>query len=226
MSAKEIFNPQGEPDEETLEEIESFLKLPLEDKTPSGYGVKDDCKHMKVYLDAQNHTIECQDCKKILDPFWYLQLLAKEWSYRRYQDAEAIAAYRKLNEKERNACARTRGKAYIRPNEGNGMLCWDSYEDLYGHQPEYVFCSGGYWYAGEDGGSEIFQLIQSQLADRNNSYKLSRDEFLKQAINEAVPKYQAEYIYAHAFKAGREYEAKSTKRGEMPEEGKQWKLKK
>ncbi len=38
----------------------------------------DGCKHRKVIVDEENHTVTCRRCNKVLDPFWYLCLLAKE----------------------------------------------------------------------------------------------------------------------------------------------------
>ena len=130
------FDPNKDINDWTIKEIEDYLKLPI----TNNKHVYGECEHFQVMLDDENKTVICKHCKKELDAFWYLQLLAKEWNRRRYQDFEAIKAYRKLKEQEKNAQARKgNGLSYIRPNEGMGQIVWDSYESLSGHPPEYVY---------------------------------------------------------------------------------------
>ena len=199
------FDPQKELNEQTLREVEDYLKLPITNKERN-YKEKE-CEHMRVVLDDQNKTVTCRDCKKVLDPFWYLQLLAKEWSIRRYQDAEAIKAYRTLKQQRENAQAR--GKYYIRPESGDGQKCWDSYEAYYGHPPEYIYYSRG-WYAGEDSGCEsieLFDFTKQQLAARADRYRTIRNDFIEQLKKtNNFSEYVAKTIYAEAFKNGRDYE--------------------
>lgn len=154
---------------EVIDEIESYLKLPLEDKTPRDSGI-DECYHLKVFLDAQNRSVQCQDCKKILDPFWYLQLLAKEWRLRRYHDAKALEVYRTLRLKEKQD--ESRGKHFARPKDGEGQKCWDAYELLYSKPPDYVRARGKYWYAGEGSGETLGDYIKQLLADKYNKMGL------------------------------------------------------
>lgn len=194
------FDPQKDINEWTIKEIEDFLKLPITE-TQKDY---DECKHFRVLLDNENKTVTCKDCGKILDAFWYLQLLAKEWGFRRYEDFEAIKAYRALRQQEENA--RARGNVYIRPTKGDGMLCWDSFEALHGHPPEYVFYRGG-WYAGEDGGAELFDYIKGQLAIEKSRYRAMKKSFLEHyiKINE-ISDHAVKSIYDEGFRDGREYE--------------------
>lgn len=152
-----------DPNEEIIDDIEAYLKMPLEDKTPPKWG--SNCHHFKVHLDAENRKVICQNCKKELDPFWYLELLADEWHKRRYRDAEAVMAYRELKQQRLDAMAR--GKHYIRPEKGDGQKCWDTYEVLHGEPPEYVYYRGG-WYAGKKGHAELFDYMKMVLARREN----------------------------------------------------------
>lgn len=152
-------------DDETkniLGELEFYLKthngLPIEEeKHPYG-----EYRHFRVVLDAQRHTVACRDCKKELDPFWYLQLLAKEWSHRKYTDTEAIKAYRKIEEQERNAKAR--GLIVTRPKSGTGRDCWDAYTSLHGVEPHYLYRRGSHYYASDGIGTELFDYIKMQLS--------------------------------------------------------------
>jgi hypothetical protein len=147
---------------QTIDEIESFLKMPLEDKTPSGYDINK-CRHLKVYLDGENHTVECQDCKKTIDPFWYLQLLAKEWRNRRYQDSLALKAWRDIQQKELERGAR--GKHFAKPTEGEGRKCWEAWEMLTKQPPDFVVAHGKYWYVGKDHGETMGDYVKQQLAE-------------------------------------------------------------
>lgn len=194
------FDPQKDMNDWTIKEIEDFIKLPITE-TRKNY---DDCKHLGVLLDDENKAITCKNCGKVLDPFWYLQLLAKEWSSRRYQDFQTIKAYRALQQQELNA--RARGNVYVRPNEGNGMQCWDSYEALHGHPPEYVYYRGA-WYAGEDDGCEHFDYIKQQLALGKSRYRAMKKSFLEQfKKTNNISDYVAKTIYTEGFRNGREYE--------------------
>ena len=154
------FDPSKDMDN-LIDDIESYLKMPLEDKTPSSFR---ECEHKKVFLDAQNRTVTCQECKKQLDPFWYLLLLAKEWRIRRYQDVEAIRAYRSLVEKDRQREAR--GKHFVRPQSGEGQKVWDAYVELNGKPPDYVRALGKYWYVGEGDGWTLGDYIKQLVADK------------------------------------------------------------
>lgn len=197
------FNPYKDISEQTLKEIEDYLKLPLENKTPTNSYIADNCKHKKVYMDDESHTIECQDCKKKLDPYWYLNLLANEWKIRRYQDVEAIKAWRMLEQQRKNAMAKGH---YIRPASGDGMACWDAYESLYGHPPEYVYYRGG-WYAGCGDSETSFGMIQSGLARKVDRYRVDKESIISEAVEKyKVSKWIAEMIYNEGFKNGRDYE--------------------
>ena len=201
------FDPKKEMNEETLREVENYLKTPPISEKKKDW-IKKECEHFRTELDAENKTVTCRDCKKVLDAFWYLQLLAKEWSLRRYQDAEAIKAYRELEQQRKNAIAR--GQYRVRPDKGEGMICWDSYEALNGHPPEYVYYRGG-WYAGHSFGEESFELIKMVLARKCDTYRTDKEEFLAQIIKtHGIYKYLAEMIYNEGFKNGREYK-KDTK---------------
>ncbi len=194
------FDPNKDMNDWAIKEIEDFLKLPITE-SETVYG---QCRHLRVSLDNENKTVTCQDCKKDLDAFWYLQLLAKEWRTRRYHDFEAIKAYRALQQQEENA--RARGHCYIRPTNGNGMLCWDSYETLHGHPPEYVFYRGG-WYAGEDGSSEHFDYIKQHLAMGLDKYKSRMKTFITHfKKTNTIEDYSAKILYDEGFQNGREYE--------------------
>jgi len=165
--------------EETIDQIESYLKLPLEDKTPSGYGIREDCRHLKVYLDAQNRTVTCQDCKKQLDPFWYLQLLAKEWRQRRYADAEAVKAYREIARKEKEMSVR--GRHFARPTSGRGQYYWDVFTLLNdGHEPDFIVARGATWYVGQGQGVTHGDYCAALLADKYKRMGLPPPDILKQ----------------------------------------------
>jgi hypothetical protein len=126
-----------------LGELEFYLKshngLPIEqERHPFG-----ECRHFRVVLDDQKHTVTCRDCKKELDPFWYLQLLTKEWSLRRYHDIETIKAYRELEQQRLNAKAR--GKICARPKEGIGREVWDAATLWKDTEPNCIYYRGQ-WY--------------------------------------------------------------------------------
>jgi hypothetical protein len=139
----------------TINEIEKYLKLPIE-RIPE----KDGCKHKKVLLDCQQHRVICKDCHKDLDAFWYLELLASEWSIRRYHDAAAIHAYNEI--KKREKAALLRGKHIMRPLSPEGGHCWDIFTKLKGETPDYVYFHGG-WYAGYNGGCESVECLELEL---------------------------------------------------------------
>jgi len=124
-----------------LGDLEFYLKvhnnLPVE-KAPKNK--LDDCKHTKVIVDEENHTVTCRRCGKVLDPFWYLCLLAKEWSFRRYEDAEAIKAYRALKQRDLNDEAK--GKIISRPDSGEAQEVWDNATKWLGHEPNYIWKQG------------------------------------------------------------------------------------
>lgn len=147
----------------TLGELEFYLKahsgLPIE-KQSHPYG---ECKHFRVLLDGQKHSVTCRDCKKELDPFWYLSLLAKEWSSRRYTDVEAIKAYRELKEQREKYVEK--GRICIHPTEGIGMNVWDTYTALYEVEPHYIYRRGNQYYAvNGKGGHENFEYLKMRLA--------------------------------------------------------------
>ena len=100
----------------------------------------DGCKHMKVIVDEENHTVTCRECGKVLDPFWYLCLLAKEWSFRRYEDAEAIKAHKALKQRDLNDQAK--GKILSRPEGGEPREVWDNATQYLGQEPNYIWKQG------------------------------------------------------------------------------------
>lgn len=128
----------------TLGDLEFYLKthsnLPIEEETHP-YG---ECEHMRVVLDDQKHSVTCRDCKKELDPFWYLQLLARQWRRRKYTNDAYVEAARKLKEQEENAKAR--GKKCSRPQNGVGRELWDAVVLWKGEEPSCIFYRGC-WYA-------------------------------------------------------------------------------
>lgn len=162
----------------TLGELEFFLKthknLPIE-KRNKKYS---ECRHFQVSIDEEAHTVICRQCHKKLDPFWYLLLLAHEWSARRYTDSEAIEAFRALRQQELNAEAK--GKIISRPQEGlDGIKTiqqevWDTFIEWKHQKPNYIFRRGNEWYVNsreELNGREYnitygFNYIKMELAGK------------------------------------------------------------
>jgi hypothetical protein len=114
------------------------------------------CRHMRVWLNDEAHTVTCQNCKKQLDPFWYLQLLASEWKIRHYE----LLQYQRLHdeieehrkEKEAQLAARKNYKA--RPIKNlQAQEIWDRATTLLGAAPPRIVANGRYWYIGDDEGS-------------------------------------------------------------------------
>jgi len=137
-------NRPSDSNEETqtmLGDLEFYLKthdnLPVERPHKDKL---DGCKHMKVIVDEENHTVTCRKCGKVLDPFWYLCLLAKEWSFRRYEDAEAIKAHKALKQRDLNDQAK--GKIISRPETGEAQEVWDNATKYLGCEPNYIWKQG------------------------------------------------------------------------------------
>jgi len=158
----------------TLNEIELFLRngeIPIT-KLKKVY---DSCRHFHVILDSEKHQVECRDCHKWLDPFVYLTVLANEWESRRYQDTEAIKAYRQLEIERKQRV--TRGLVFAKPTYGDGAICWDLYFALYNKAPFYILKSrsaAGGWYAcEEDGGQISVDYLKLELARKQR--KLNND---------------------------------------------------
>ena len=161
----------------TLGELEMYLsresKLPI-DRVPS-YGINK-CEHLKVLIDELSHTVTCKKCKKQLDAFSYLLLLAREWERRRYQDELAIKAWLELEQKRKNSEAR--GTIAVKPKEGLPLIVWESYEALMHKQPDYIYRMGSEWYVKEIseeqkgiryGASLSFHYIKLELARKNRA---------------------------------------------------------
>jgi hypothetical protein len=151
--------------ENTLGELEFYLKthnnLPIEKERRNRLT---DCQHFHVVLDDEKHTVTCRNCKKELDPYWYLSLLASEWNIRRYTDAEAIQAYRALKQQRLNAEAK--GKVVIKPTEGEGLIVWETYEACFGKEPKHIYKRRGHgWRAVDEHECDMdFDYIKMQLA--------------------------------------------------------------
>ena len=135
----------GDP---TIIDIETYLNgnpMPLEDI--DRYARFGECPHKSVVLDEQAHTVICKTCEKVLDPFWYLQLLAREWKTRAYVDARQRERYDKLMEARRNAEAR--GKVFEQPTSGVGREAWDVFTQAFakgGTTLSYMYRRGSEWY--------------------------------------------------------------------------------
>lgn len=140
MNSDKPFNTRNNESQDTFNDIARYLKLnniPIENTTPNKYG---DCRHLHVVIDEQARTLTCALCKKQLDPFWYLCLLAKEWKSRCYRDIDAIKAHEALKQKQKNAEAK--GKIAVKPTEGEGLIVWESYFALYQKDPDYIYIRG------------------------------------------------------------------------------------
>lgn len=141
----------NEDTKEVLGEVEVYLKthqhLPIEEagKDDEPYDKLRRCKHLQIVLDKEAHSITCRHCHKVLDPFWYLRLLAEEWDLRRYRDSQAIEACRQLEQSRLNKEAK--GKITERPNEGEARQIWDDFVKWKGREPNYIFREGkrGEW---------------------------------------------------------------------------------
>lgn len=131
---------------EILGDVELYLKaqqyLPIEEvgKDDDPYDKLKKCKHLQVVLDKEVHTITCRHCHKVLDPFWYLCLLAEEWDLRRYSDSQAIEAHRALEQERLNK--ESRGKIISRPEEGEAQEIWDDFVKWKGREPNYIYKQG------------------------------------------------------------------------------------
>ena len=147
-------------DDDLIIEIEKYLsgELPLEDTFDFG-----PCKHLKVVLDDQAHTITCRACEKQLDPFWYLQMLAHDWKGRQYRDRHANESRAKLEEERRNIEAK--GRAYEQPDSGVGHDAWNLFTQIFDREDSgglrYMYRRGSEWY-GVSG--EIPQLRHYSLS--------------------------------------------------------------
>ena len=108
-------------------------------------GAYRECQHMRVSLDDQTHRVTCRECEKDLDPFWYLQLLAREWKHRAYQDEYTLKAHAELEQQRKNAQAR--GHYYERPSDALKAGVWDAFVDALGEAPISMFRQGSQWMA-------------------------------------------------------------------------------
>lgn len=127
-------------------DLEFYLKshryLPIEEvgKDEHPFDQLHKCKHLQVVLDKEARTVTCRHCHKTLDPFWYLCLLAQEWSHRRYEDTEAIRAHAALRQRDLNDEAK--GKIISRPEQGEAQEVWDNATKWLGHEPNYIWKQG------------------------------------------------------------------------------------
>jgi hypothetical protein len=128
-------------------EVQHFLETPPVEEPAEDFG---SCRHFKVLLSDQAHTVTCRACDKQLDPFWYLQLLAKEWRHRRYELTryeelkKEVDRYHEEHRVKREAAARFT----TRPEKkGAAMQTWDRAVTLLGCDPPGVYRIGRYWYA-------------------------------------------------------------------------------
>lgn len=129
-------------------DIEKFLTksqpaLSLENKV-GGPGVySPGCQHSKVFLDDEAHTTTCQECEKVLDPFWYLQFLAQNWLRLSYRDMAVTEKYRVIQEATRNAEAK--GRFVTRPKTPAGAEAWDIFVQV--GEVAYLYLQGSEWMA-------------------------------------------------------------------------------
>lgn len=48
---------------------------------------KQECRHQRVTLDDMGHIVECDDCGKQIEAFWYLVNLCQQWEeWRQYRE--------------------------------------------------------------------------------------------------------------------------------------------
>jgi hypothetical protein len=129
----------------TIIDFESYLNRsePIEDGDYPKVWSLDQCKHMQVRLDRESHTVTCKECDKQLDPFWYLQLLAREWRTRAYVDVRAKESAAELRQARLNAEAR--GKYFEQPEKGVGREAWEVFSQLWGKDFRYMYRSGSEW---------------------------------------------------------------------------------
>lgn len=146
----------------TISDVAKFLRLPIRENRP-GF---DDCGHLKVTLDDEAHTVTCDKCGKQLDPFWYLQLLAKEWQTRAYRDQAAIEAHKALRQKDQED--RAKGHIFARPTSpGPAQEAWDTFVEYYGYAPYSIYYSCKEWRAaGDQTSSESVSFLRKLIADR------------------------------------------------------------
>ncbi len=135
----------GNKDDDLIIDIEQYLSGALPIEEPIQPWSIDECKHMQVVLDDQAHTVMCRSCDKILDPFWYLQLLSREWKSRRYYDQAAKEAEVKLEQERGNIAAK--GKVWEQPKSGVGREAWETFTIAY-HPDKlsYMYRRGAEWY--------------------------------------------------------------------------------
>lgn len=135
----------AESEDKTVIDIESYLNRsePIEDSEYPTRWSLDKCKHMQVRLDREAHTVTCKQCDKQLDPFWYLQLLAKEWRTRAYMDVRAKESAAELYQARLNAEAR--GKYFEQPEKGVGREAWEVFSQLWGEDVRYMYRRGSEW---------------------------------------------------------------------------------
>lgn len=148
----------------TLSEIEIYLKngeIPI---IKSPHKMFDECRHLRVSLDDEKREVRCHNCKKVLDPYWYLQLLATEWNIRRYHDSEAIKANKNLAQEQKNKEAK--GKYFQRPENPDGANAWDAYIALMGNEPLYSYCHRGDWYISDGVCTMLDDYIYMELKRR------------------------------------------------------------
>ena len=146
----------------TVEDIEAYLRSTLEE-AKVGPG---DCRHLHVVLDTQAHTVQCRSCGKLLDAFWYLCLLSREWKQRAYRDEAAKAAYEKIREREKQD--RAKGHIFQRPaKSGPAQEVWDDFVSYYGVQPQSVYYSCREWWVADGHyGAESASFLRKLIADR------------------------------------------------------------
>lgn len=89
-----------------MAEIVQFAELKISRKHREYLGK--DCKHLRLVICDHGGTVECEDCKKQIDPIWALQFLAYEW-------ADKLAALnRKQQEMERVIAGNIHTKAALK----------------------------------------------------------------------------------------------------------------